>query len=130
MEKEKPLLDVPTSNAHEAMRLTNPNFDITPYWDQLYVNLDEARITDQLSKLKFTLGLDENYNLTDVTKDYLKVMFAGHVGSGKSVELFKLHDKMNKSNGYLSVFLDFQEHIDINYFEAEDFFVMLITSLI
>jgi energy-coupling factor transporter ATP-binding protein EcfA2 len=118
----------PVNTFFEAARLTDPNFDITNYWEDLYVELDGVRSGEQFNRMRFDLGLDDQDNLVNLTDDYIKIMFAGHVGCGKSTELYRLNNKINHKEGYFSIFLDFQQQTDINYFEAEDFYVMLISA--
>jgi energy-coupling factor transporter ATP-binding protein EcfA2 len=118
----------PVKDFFEAARLTDPNFDITNYWDDLYVDLGNVRSGEQFNRMRFDLGLDDANNLVNLTDNYIKIMFAGHVGCGKSTELHRLHKNINHENGYFSILLDFQAQTDINYFEAEDFYVMLIAA--
>lgn len=118
----------PVKTFFEAARLTDPNFDITNYWNDLYVGLDSVRSGEQFNRMRFDLGLDDSNNLVNLTDDYIKIMFAGHVGCGKSTELYRLNNEINHKDGYFTIFLDFQEQTDINYFEAEDFYVMLISA--
>ncbi len=128
MNQDKKSYEFPVKSPFEAARLTDPNFSIHDYWEQLYINLDGVRNGEQFSRMRFDLGIDKDFNLENLTDNYVKIMFAGHVGCGKSVELHKLHSKINHPKGYLSIFVDFQSETDINYFEAEDFYVLLISG--
>lgn len=124
-----PKFNYPVSNPFEARAVTEPTFEENIFESGLYVNLDEVRGREYLEDIKFDLGIDENGNL-NYTKEYVKLIFSGHIGSGKTVELTRLHHQLNTPKNYFSIFISIEEELEISRFEPEDFYVLLITKLI
>jgi len=124
-----PKFNYPVSNPFEARDVTEPTFEENIFESNLYVNLDEVRGREYLEDIKFDLGIDENGNLNS-TQEYVKLIFSGHIGSGKTVELTRLHDQLNKPENYFSIFISIEKELEISRFEPEDFYVLLITKLI
>ncbi|GAB2764163.1 hypothetical protein GCM10027275_01550 [Rhabdobacter roseus] len=119
----------PVSSPFEARAVTEPTFEENIFESGLYVNLDDVRGKEYLANIKFDLGIDDQGQL-NVTEEYVKLIFSGHIGSGKTVELTRLHEELNKPENYLSIFISIEEELEISRFEPEDFFVLLITKLV
>jgi len=119
----------PEKNKFAVRDVLAPSFDIEPYWKKLYVDLDEVRGTRQRETIQFDLGMEDG-ELTSPAGEFVKIIFSGHMGCGKTTELRQLHQEVNSPRAYLSVFIDFQENTSINQFEPEDFFVFLIAGLV
>ncbi len=119
----------PEKNKFAVRELLAPSFDIEPFWEKLYVNLDGVRGSRQREMIQFDLGM-EGGELKSQMGEPVKIIFSGHMGCGKTTELRQLHQEINSPRAYLSVFIDFQENTSINQFEPEDFFVFLIAGLV
>ena len=125
----EPLYTFPVQNGFDVRDVTELDFDIVPYFDELYLNLDSIRGTKYRDDLDFQLNIDNN-ELTQRTKSYTKIVFSGHKGSGKTIELGKYHKTINDPNRYFSVFIQLENETNLARFEPEDLFVMLIAKLI
>lgn len=120
----------PVKNPFDARDVTQTNFDIHPYQEQLYVDLDEVRYErfDQ-SQMNFLLSINKGVLHPSVSPAYKKILYSGHIGCGKSIELRKLHGELNNPNRYLSIFINLERETDLYKFQSEDLFVLLITKL-
>lgn len=125
-----PKFNYPVSSPFEARAVTEPTFEENIFGESgLYVNLDEVRGKEYLRDIKFDLGIDAKGKLTS-TSEYVKLIFSGHIGSGKTVELTRLHHQLNTPKNYFSIFISIEEELEISRFEAEDFYVLLISKLL
>ncbi|MBC8156223.1 MAG: hypothetical protein H7Z72_25330, partial [Bacteroidetes bacterium] len=121
----------PVVNPFQARTVTEPDFEPDLFRENLYVNLDEVRGEEFIRDIRFTLNIDAtNDCLDDVTDDYVKIVFSGHRGCGKTTELKRLHDKFNHPNRYFSIFLSIEEEMEYGSFQPEDFFVWIILKLV
>lgn len=121
----------PVTNKFQARAVTEPDYDedVLEGNNPLYVNLDAIRGTDYIDRIKFNLGVDKNNNL-DFTEEYVKIIFSGHRGCGKTTELKRLHNELNKPSCYFSIFISLEEQIEISKFQPEDLYVLLILELL
>jgi len=120
----------PEKDIFRAMEATEPEFDIfDPGRENLYVPLQHLRSPRLFSRIKRDLGImgDE---LTHLPNDYIKILFSGHRGCGKTVELIRFHESINTPSQYFSVFVSLQEEIEILKMQPEDLFVILINKLL
>lgn len=112
------------------METTEPEFDIfEPDREDLYVPLQHLRSPLQFTRIRKELGIvgDE---LQNIPNDYLKILFSGHRGCGKTVELLRLHQSLNDPKQYFSIFVSLQEEIEINLLQPEDLYPILISKLL
>jgi len=120
----------PETNKFKAREVLEVDFDVRKYErSNLYVPLDQARGTEYRDELLYLLGVEQD-ELKDTTPSYLKVIFSGHRGCGKSLELYRIHQYLLHPDRYQSVFIDMEREIEIARFEPEDFFVTLISKLV
>jgi DNA polymerase III delta prime subunit len=119
----------PVNDPFEARAVTEPTFEEDIFASNLYVDLDKVRGNEYLNDIKFDLGIGEDGSF-HLTKEYVKLIFSGHIGSGKTIELKRLHQELNQPSQYFSVFISIEEELEISRFEPEDFYVLLITKLI
>ena len=119
----------PVSDPFEARAVTEPTFEENIFTSNLYVNLDDIRGKEYLTDIKFDLGIGDDGSF-HLTEEYVKLIFSGHIGSGKTIELKRLHHELNNPEKYFSVFISIEEELEISRFEPEDFYVLLITKLI
>ncbi len=125
-----PKFKYPVKNPFHARAVTEPTFEEDIFGESnLYVNLDEVRGKEYLRYIKFDLGISSDGTLT-TTNEYVKLIFSGHIGSGKTVELTRLHHQLNKPEEYFSIFIGIEEEVEISRFVAEDFYVLLIAGLL
>jgi hypothetical protein len=121
----------PVTNPFQARTVTEPDFEPNLFKDNLYVNLDEVRGVDFVQDIRFTLNIDQASDcLYDVTDDYVKIIFSGHRGCGKTTELKRLHHNLNHPKRYFSIFLSIEEEMEYGSFQPEDFFVWIILKLV
>ncbi len=125
----EPKFKYPVKNPFEARAVTEPTFEENIFESDLYVNLDEVRGKEYLRDIKFDLGISGDGTLT-TTHEYVKLIFSGHIGSGKTVELTRLHQQLNSAENYFSIFISIEEELEISRFESEDFYVLLIAKLL
>jgi hypothetical protein len=122
--------EFPLTNPFKAREVTELDFDIAPYTDELYVDLDRVRGRDYEDKMLFQLGVNRETNILEEYNDeYTKTIFSGHMGSGKTLELRRFQKYINHKDRYLSVFIELEKTFEVARFQSEDFFVMLFTEL-
>jgi hypothetical protein len=120
----------PEKDVFRAMETTEPEFDIFESGrENLYVHLQELRSPKQFTRIKKDLGITGD-ELTHLPNDYIKILFSGHRGCGKTVELLRFHESINTPRQYFSVFVSLQEEIEILKMQPEDLFIILINKLL
>jgi hypothetical protein len=120
----------PEKDIFRAMEVTEPEFDIfEPGRENLYVHLQHLRSPNQFLRIKRELGIHKD-ELTHLPNDFVKILFSGHRGCGKTVELIRFHEFINTPKQYFSVFVSLQEEIEIVKMQPEDLFVILINKLL
>lgn len=120
----------PVKDRLDAREVFEPDFDIRGKEDELYVDLSEVRSTEYLTEIKAQLNLDDDYNLSRPVRQHAKILFSGYKGSGKTLEVRKLHKQLNKPEAYLSILVETEREIEISKFKAEFFYVLLIAKLV
>lgn len=126
----------PETNPFKAREVTDIDFDIKEYENEhLYVNLDDVRITkhdrDYLNDIKFMMNIHPDTNrLETLAEDYVKIIFSGHRGSGKTAELRRIHEDLHHPERYFSVKIELENELEIDKFQLEDFYIILIIRLI
>jgi len=120
----------PEKDAFRAMEATEPEFDIfEPGRENLYVPLQLLRSPHQFQLIKRELGIF-NGKLSKIPKDYVKILFSGHRGSGKTVELLRFHKDIHQPEQHFCVFISLLEEIEITRFQPEDLYFILINKLL
>lgn len=122
----------PVKDPFEAAEVTTPKFFIQSrkdWFKALHVDFSEVRGTTQFEKLKFKLGLRGDEPLRPFNQ-YAKIIYSGHYGSGKSVELKQFAGQVRRTDAYFAVMVDLEQELLIEQMEAEDVFVTLIAVLI
>lgn len=115
-----------------AMEVTKPEFMIqsrADWMEKLWVDFSQVRDASQFDRLDFSLGITEG-KLAYSPEDYRKVIFSGHRGCGKSVELLRYKDRINQPDAFFTIFIDLEKETSIERFQPEDLFVALITILL
>jgi len=124
----KGIYNFPVSKTLEAIRVTDPIYNADLFKDELYVNLDSVRGTETLGRIKANLGVTKN-KLT-LSSDYVKIVFSGHRGCGKTSELIRLHTDLNHPHLYSSIFISIEEETELQRFQPEDLYLLLLLKLI
>jgi hypothetical protein len=119
----------PETDIFKARDVLEATFDIRPYLEDLYVHLDEVRGEEQLDDLCFQLGIQDD-KLVAIGGEPQKILFSGHRGCGKSLELYRYHRRFDHPDRYLSIHIDLQQELEASKFEPEDLFVLMIAKLI
>ena len=121
----------PEKDIFHAMEATEPEFDIFKKGrENLYIRLREMQNPKQFIRILKELGFNSKGEFKHFPNDYLKVLFSGHRGCGKTVELLRFHDYINQPDRYYSVFISLQEEIEINRLEPEDLYFIIIGKLL
>jgi hypothetical protein len=119
----------PVNNASAVMAVLEPMLEPDLFDAQnLYTNLDTVRNVEYYQRLKATLGIINNEFLPRY--DYKKIIFSGHIGSGKSAELARLHNDIKDGKPYFSVFISIEQETEYSKFVAEDFYSLLVLQLV
>jgi hypothetical protein len=111
----------------KALNALKPDFDISEH-EELYVDFDTVRSKHKHTKLFKYLGIQDGQLSEEA--GYAKILYTGHMGSGKSTELLKLHHTLNSPSKFFSIYVDIDDYIQISDFESEDFIIILIASLV
>lgn len=124
----------PEKDLFSALEVTHPEFDIMQkqVWsERLYQNFDEVRAPDLFKKIKMELGILENQFKRKPQK-YLKALFSGHKGSGKTVELLRFANEMERDSQlpYTVITIRLAEEIEIQRFEPEFLLPIMISALV
>lgn len=121
----------PVSTVSEAKAAIEPEFQPDLFDEQhLYVNLDEIRDRAYLNDLFFDLGYNQVKKTFKATSDYVKIIFSGHRGSGKSAELRRINNELSRPDRYFTVFINLEQEVEVGSFQYADFFSLLIHKLI
>jgi len=119
----------PVRTVREAKSVIGPEFQPDLFdKQQLYVNLDEIRDRSYLDRLYFELGC--NQEDFEPSADYVKIIFSGHRGSGKSTELKRINNKLGTPDRYFTVFIDLEEEVEVGSFQHVDFYSLLLHKII
>jgi hypothetical protein len=126
----------PVTDLFHAREVTKMDFDISEHNDyyNLYIDLDTIRINDQeddyRKHLKICLNINPSNNILETpANDYIKIIFSGHRGTGKTQELRRLQNELNHPDRYFSVLIELEEELEIAKFQVEDYFILLIFQL-
>lgn len=131
MPTPKSIYVYPVSTISEAKIVLQPEFQPDLFDEQhLYVNLDSIRDQAYLSDLYFDLGYFRDTKNFEVSSDYIKIIFSGHRGSGKSAELHRIYNELNNPERYFTVFIDLEQEVEVGSFQYADFFSLLIHKLL
>lgn len=129
--EENKIYKFPEKRLFRAMEATEPEFDIfEPGREHLYIKtLQQLRSPRQFTSIERELGIIQG-QMNDIPNRYAKIIFSGHRGSGKTVELLRFQDHINQPDKYFSIFLPLQKEIEITKMEPEDLYFILIKRLI
>ena len=121
----------PVKTVNDVKAVIEPEFQPDLFdKQQLYVDLDESRDRTYLNDLFFDLGYNPAKKTFNVISDYIKIIFSGHRGCGKSAELRRINNELNQPDRYLTVFIDLEKEVEVGTFQYADFFSLLIHKLI
>ncbi|HEX9511431.1 MAG TPA: hypothetical protein VF939_13170 [Puia sp.] len=121
----------PVSTVNDVKAVIEPEFQPDLFdSQQLYVDLDEIRDRTYLNDLFFDLGYNPAKKSFNVISDYIKIIFSGHRGCGKSAELRRINNQLSHPDRYLTVFIDLEKEVEVGSFQYADFFSLLIHKLI
>lgn len=123
----------PEKDPFRALEVTEPEFDILAEqaYEPLYVDFSSVRTQRYKQRMKMLLGMDHQTNQLGRQKNkFCKIIFSGHRGCGKTLELQRFRDEINHSNGYLALYINLEAETEIQRFEPEDLYIILITVLV
>lgn len=89
-------------------------------FDEFYVDTYEARGTNAIEKIKLNLCYSNN--------PYMKILFMGHRGSGKSTELYRLKEQIKSEYEVINFFVE--EEIDPVNLSYIDFIFAVMAQLV
>jgi len=118
----------PVRDFGEALAVVDPTVEIDIYQHELYVNLDEIRGTRFLTGILTKLGVRDG-NYIGAHRAFPKILLTGHRGSGKSVELERIRQKLE--NAYLTIHIDIEKDlVKLSTAEPEHIYQLLLIKLI
>ncbi|HYF35850.1 MAG TPA: hypothetical protein VD994_11205, partial [Prosthecobacter sp.] len=103
-----------------------------PLWDPhdpRYVDTSPGRALGY-ERLFKSLGMDSQTDTLKVRHARQYHLFCGHRGSGKSTELRRLKERLNKENLFRVIFLDVLEDLDVNSLQYPDVCLALARRLL
>ena len=118
----------PIQDKFQAKRVVELEFDITPH-PELYVDFNQVRGHQMFDELNFHLNLAQD-RLFNQTEGFVKILFSGHRGCGKTTELKRFQGYTNDPQRYASILIEIEKECEVGKFEKEDFFVLLIAKLL
>lgn len=123
--------EFPVRNKFRARESLAPSFDIfetKERKEELYVDLTEIRSDELFDNLRFFLGI-ENKKLVSPNSSFgTKIIFSGHVGCGKTIELRRFHESIHTPDQYFSIFIPINKEVHLEKFEPEDFYLLVIVK--
>ena len=122
----------PEKNSFRALEVTEPQFKIQSrddWFKKLWIDFSDVRSTKHFDHIKRALGMTGDV-ITDYPNTYRKIIYSGHTGNGKSVELKRFSDNINGKDAFISIFIDLETETNIQQLEAEDIYIVLIAMLI
>ncbi|MCP4340346.1 MAG: hypothetical protein GY799_15990 [Desulfobulbaceae bacterium] len=119
----------PEINKFKAKELLDLNFDIKDYQNQLYVDFGSVRGDEQFEEIKFILNIGDD-ELASVESSYTKIIFSGHRGCGKTLELRRYNQYLFDPKRFFSILVEMENEVDLFRFRPEDFYVLIIAKLI
>ncbi len=122
----------PEKSPFRAKEVTEPEFFIQSRQDwfkKLWIDFAPVRSVKQFERMKFDLGMVNN-KIENTPNEYIKIIFSGHRGCGKSVELKRFADEINHPDAFLSILVDLEQETNIEQLAPEDLFVALVSILI
>jgi hypothetical protein len=126
MKSQLPDIEIPVQNKWDAIDVTQLNYVIEPVEEKGWVNLDAIRIADFRHALLELLQV-ENNKLDRPLRSSRKLLFSGHRGCGKTIELKRLSNELDHRDGYNVILIQMERSIPISTFKSEDFFILIIT---
>ena len=125
----------PVTNPFEARRVTEPEFEPDLFADDLYVDLDSVRGKEFRQNIAFDLSIDAGPTIRDSqlayqSNDYVKIIFSGHRGCGKTTELKRLYDDLNDPSRYAAIYFSIEDETIYEGFQPTDLFVWIIVKLV
>lgn len=124
--------EFPVKDSFYAMEVTEPQFKIQDdpeIFKKLWVDFSKVRSDNYFARIERVLGM-ENYQIVHTPRIYQKIIFSGHRGNGKSVELKRFSDLINGKDAFFSIFIDLEAETNIEQFSSEDLLITLISILI
>jgi len=124
----------PEKNPFRAKELSEPTFNIQnnkSIFERLWVDFNSIRSNRFAAEMKYTMGMNPDTNhIENNPNTYSKILFSGHRGSGKSVELRRFQQEVDSPNGFWTLFVDIEEVTEPQRLEPEDLFVIITTLLV
>jgi len=122
----------PEKEPFRAKEVTEPEFYMQSREDwfaKLWVDFSKVRKDSRFDRMKFDLGMIKG-EVKNFPNDYVKIIFSGHRGCGKSVELRRFVKEVNKPEGFFPVMIDLEQETSIEQLAPEDIFIVIISMLI
>ena len=118
----------PVSNPVHAMKVTNIDYQVDIFEEELYTNFDSIRPTNTVEDIMVNLGILQNKLV--VTNEYEYILVSGHRGCGKSSELRRLHQNINQPHLFTSIFISIEEEFNLGDFTQEKFYFTIFSKLL
>lgn len=122
----------PVSNSFDAMEVTEPQFKIQDepdVFEKLWVDFSSVRADKYFERIERVLGWKDG-KIVHTPNIHQKIIFSGHRGNGKSVELKRFSEEISGKDGFFSIFVDLETETNIEQFSSEDLLITLISILI
>jgi len=96
--------------------------------ERVYVNVDDVRGREFINEIMFNLKIENNkLKKSDI---FTKIIFSGHRGTGKTIELKRFHQNVDHPDKYFSIFIEIESEFEVSNFQPEDLLIVLISNLI
>ena len=119
----------PVSHSYEIKEVLDLNFDILPY-PEAWADLNALRSDDYLQELYQYIGFENGRLPPEPAPQFKKkIIFTGHVGCGKSLELYRLKEYLDQPGRFLCIYVNTESELRPGEFEWQDFFVLLVNKL-
>jgi hypothetical protein len=120
--------DFPIKDPVEAKIVVSQMFDIRDYPD-LIVDLNEVRSNEYWEDALQTLGVANDKLPEKPPPHYMPILFFGHRGSGKTVELWRLKNHLHRPGLFDVVLMDSDSEFNYGQFRWEDFFLLMLNAM-
>lgn len=118
----------PVKQPVEIRDVLNLSFNIQPY-PEAWADLNRLRKEDYRDELFFLINYQNGRGPEQIQEIFEKIIFTGHRGCGKSLELYRLAQELNGPGRFFCIYINCEVELQLGEFEWQDFFVLIILKL-
>ncbi len=118
----------PVEHPVDIRDVLNLSFNIQPY-PEAWADLNQLRKEEYRDELFFRINYTNGCGPDQIQEIFEKIIFTGHRGCGKSLELYRLAQELNGPGRFFCIYVNCEVELQLGEFEWQDFFVLIIVKL-